>query len=245
MLLETTTPKFSETADIKTSSADYASRFAGKVGEWFLGVQEEATLKLLAPYSGMKVLDVGGGHGQITGALVQNGCDVTVLGSDVVCKQRIQHFIDQGQCQFKVGDILNLPFPDQSFDVVISYRLLAHVTQWQTYLAELARVTKQAVLIDYAEVYSFNYFEPYLFRYKKQIEGNTRTFACFKKSALLHTFHNSGLVYADDYRQYFLPMVLHRKLNRVALSASAETISRSLGLTRLMGSPVILKMVRE
>jgi ubiquinone/menaquinone biosynthesis C-methylase UbiE len=245
MLLETATQKFSETADIKTSSADYASRFTGKVGEWFLQVQEEATLKLLAPYPGMKILDVGGGHGQITKTLIQSGCDVTVLGSDSVCQQRIQHFIDKGQCQFKVGDILNLPFPDHSFDAVISYRLLAHVSQWQTYLTELARMTKQAVLIDYAEVYSFNYFEPYLFQYKKQIEGNTRTYTCFKKSDLLPIFHKGGLVYADDYRQFFLPMVLHRKLNKVALSTIAENISQSLGLTRLMGSPVILKMVRE
>ncbi|MGB3514268.1 MAG: hypothetical protein WBA93_34670 [Microcoleaceae cyanobacterium] len=51
-----------ETAEIETSSDDYASRFAGNIGAWLLKIQEEATLKMLAPHPNAKILDVGGGH---------------------------------------------------------------------------------------------------------------------------------------------------------------------------------------
>ena len=51
-----------EEADVTTSSADYARRFAGGVGAWFLEVQAKATLDLLAPWPGASVLDVGAGR---------------------------------------------------------------------------------------------------------------------------------------------------------------------------------------
>jgi len=52
---------FPETADVETSSEDYAGRFSGAVGAWFLKVQEDATLHMLSPHAGASVIDVGGG----------------------------------------------------------------------------------------------------------------------------------------------------------------------------------------
>ena len=56
-------PPFSETADIDTSSDDYARRFSGKTGAWFLKVQQAATMRMLALSCQKTILDVGGGHG--------------------------------------------------------------------------------------------------------------------------------------------------------------------------------------
>ncbi len=235
---------FPETADIETSSDDYARRFAGKVGDWFLKVQEEATLQMLASYPGASVLDVGGGHGQTASALVANGYPLTVFGSDSSCSQRIQPLIDQGLCQFHVGNILALPYPDQAFDVVLSYRLLAHVTHWQQYLAEMARVARCAIILDYASKRSINAIAPYLFRYKKHLEGNTREFTCFNEQELLHTLAPTGFQHGLSYGEFFLPMVLHRAIKQPAISIGLESIFRISGLTRLFGSPVILKLVR-
>jgi ubiquinone/menaquinone biosynthesis C-methylase UbiE len=234
---------FPETADIETSSNDYALRFFGEIGDWLLKVQEEATLGALAPYPNAKVLDVGGGHGQLTNALVQNGYQVTVLGSANICKTRIQSFIDQGLCSFKVGNILDLPYSNQAFDIVVSYRLLPHVTQWRQFLSELARVARQAVIVDYPTVQSVNYIAPYLFQLKKNLEGNTRPFTCFKESELLEVFKSLGFIRAERYPQFFLPMVLHRTVKSPALSRAVERFCRLSGLTSLLGSPVILKVV--
>src|SRR5690348_10446475 len=65
---------FPETADVETSSDDYARRFAGTVGAWFLERQADATRELLADLPhGAKVVDVGGGHAQLTPMLVEAG----------------------------------------------------------------------------------------------------------------------------------------------------------------------------
>ena len=236
---------FPETADIETSSEDYARRFSGEVGSWFLKVQEEVTLRMLAPYPKSTVLDVGGGHGQITEALVRNGYRVTVLGSAEVCKQRIKTMIDHGRCSFQVGNILDLPYPEGSFDVVLSYRLLSHVTQWRRFLTELTRVARRAVMVDYPPVRSVNYISPLLFDWKKRVEGNTRPYTCFRESELLEAFKPAGFIVSDRYPQFVFPMVVHRMLKSPRVSSSMERFLHFSGLTRWFGSPVILKLVRE
>jgi len=236
---------YPEAADIETSSEDYASRFAGPVGSWFLKVQENATLEMLAGYPGCTILDVGGGHGQLTGPLLDNGYNVTVFGSSDVCIERIRQYVDGKRCIFQVGDILDLPYPDRSFDVVISYRLLPHVIRWKEYLAELARVAKQVVMLDYPEIRSVNSLTPYLFSIKKNLEGNTRTYTVFRQDELLDVFFELGYQRAERYPEFFFPMVLHRKLKAPKISSGMERISRLLGFTGWFGSPVILKMVRS
>ena len=236
--------EFAETADIETSSDEYAQRFSGEIGSWFLKVQEEATLQMVAQYPGARVLDVGGGHGQVTHALVQNGYQLTVLGSAEVCNRRIHDFIDNNHCSFRVGNILDLPYSNKSFDIVLSYQLLPHVGHWKMFVAELSRVAQKAVILDYPAIHSINCSAPFLFRFKKHLEGNTRPFTLFKESELLEVFKTAGFSRSGRYSQFFLPMVLHRALNFSRLSSATETILRLMGLTPLFGSPVILKMVR-
>jgi ubiquinone/menaquinone biosynthesis C-methylase UbiE len=236
---------FPETADIETSSDDYARRFSGEIGDWFLRVQEEATLRMLAPHPGAMILDVGGGHGQLTTALVRHGYPVTVLGSADACKQRIQKYVDENRCSFKVGNILDLPYLDQAFTVVVSYRLLPHVTQWKQFLSELSRVAQKAVIVDYPAVKSVNAVAPLLFQVKKRLEGNTRPYTSFRESQLLEVFRAHDFIRVERYPEFFLPMALHRTMKLPALSSRLERISRLSGLTTLFGSPVILKFIRE
>jgi ubiquinone/menaquinone biosynthesis C-methylase UbiE len=236
---------FPEIADIETSSEAYARRFSGEIGEWFLNVQEEASLSMLAPHKRATILDVGGGHGQLTDAIIRNDYRVTVLGSAEICKARIQDLIDNRRCSFKVGNILDLPFDDKHFDVVISYRLLAHVNHWQEFISELGRVAKKAVIIDYPEFRSLNAFTPYLFDYKKNVEGNTRPYSTFRESDLLQVFKSRGFVRKNKFPEFFLPMVFHRKLNSLGISKSLEASFRLLGMTSLFGSPIILNLIHE
>jgi 2-polyprenyl-3-methyl-5-hydroxy-6-metoxy-1,4-benzoquinol methylase len=236
---------FIETADIETSSEDYARRFSGAIGAWLLKVQEDATVRMLSAYPGASVLDVGGGHGQLAGALIQRGYRVTVVGSAEVCKARLEAFISGGCCDFKVGNLLALPYRDRAFDVVISYRLLPHVIRWNQLIRELTRVAREVVVIDYPSVRSFNWFAAHLFQLKKRIEGNTRPFACFKEADLVRLCEALGFARVDRYPEFFLPMVIHRVVQRPALSAAAEALFRNLGVTSLLGSPVIVKFRRE
>lgn len=246
--MEDVTPfltNYTETADIETSSDDYARRFSGEIGSWFLKVQEKAVLKMISPWPSATVLDVGGGHGQLTGSLIRNGYKVSVLGSAEVCKKRIQGFIDKGLCEFTTGNIIELPYSDEAFDIVISFRLLPHVANWKQLIRELTRVARRAVIVDYPSKQSINCISSLFFRLKKSLEGNTRPFTLFSESELLGVFKLYHFIYSERYAEFFLPMVLHRVLKSLYFSLSAEKVCRILGLTQLSGSPVVLKTVRE
>lgn len=233
-----------ETPDIETSSDEYAQRFDGEVGAWFLEVQEEATLRMLAAYPGAEILDVGGGHGQITSALLREGYRVTVLGSAEVCKTRIEHLLDQKHCTFEVGSMCDLPYPDRSFDIVISYRVLAHVVAWKQHLCEFARVARHVVIVDFPSKRSANYLAPYFFHLKRRMEGNTRPFISYREDQMIKQFEGFGFHFEDRYPEFFFPMVVHRVLHSPKLSAVAEKACRRIGLTDHLGTPVIIKLIR-
>lgn len=234
-----------ERPDIETSGEAYARRFAGAVGAWFLRAQELTTLRLLAPYPEVRVLDVGGGHGQVTAALIAHGHRVTVFGSADCCRRRIEPFLAAGTCTFVAGDLLHLPFPDRGYDVVLSYRLLAHVTPWTTLVTELARVARHAMLIDVPTRRSVNALAPWLFRLKKRVEGDTRPFALFDERMVLDVAAAAGLMPDGRYAQFLLPMAFHRLLGAPRVSALGEQIFRVMGATHRFGSPVILRLVRR
>lgn len=231
-----------EDADVETSSEGYARRFAGPVGQWFLDVQTETTLALLEPWPGATVLDVGGGHGQIAGPLADAGHGVTVVGSDPACGERVQSLVAAGRARFESGDLLRLPFPDRSFDVALSYRLLPHVTRWPELVAELCRIGRRAVLVDYPTRRSVNAVAGAFFAAKRRVEGNTRPFAVFADAEIEAAFAAHGFRVTARRPQFFWPMALHRGLGVAPLSRTLEAAARPLGLRRALGSPVILRL---
>jgi 2-polyprenyl-3-methyl-5-hydroxy-6-metoxy-1,4-benzoquinol methylase len=231
-----------ETADVETSSAGYAQRFVGPVGEWFLAVQARATLELLGAWPGVRILDVGGGHGQLAGPLVEAGFELTVYGSDPVCGERVRRWVEAGQARFVSGDLLKTPFEDDAFDVVLSYRLLPHVARWRKLIAELCRVARVAVIVDYPTRRSVNAISGALFGLKRGIEKNTRPFIVFQDREIAEAFAACGFRVTARRPQFLLPMALHRGLALASVSRALERGLGALGLTRGFGSPVILRL---
>jgi 2-polyprenyl-3-methyl-5-hydroxy-6-metoxy-1,4-benzoquinol methylase len=231
--------------DVETASAAYARRFEGAVGAWFLDVQARATLDLVAGWRGGSVLDVGGGHGQLTGALVAADFTVTVLGSAPGCRERVSAWVDAGRARFEVGDLLHAPWPDRSFDVVLAFRLLPHVPRWRELLAELSRLARAAVVIDYPTRRSLNVVSAPLFGLKRRVETGTRPFAVFSDAEVAAAFAGHDFTATGRRPQFFLPMALHRALGRARISRALERAAQSLGLTRVLGSPVILRSERR
>lgn len=233
-----------ETADIETASEDYARRFAGPVGRWFLDVQERVVLSMLDP-GASPLLDVGGGHGQLAGPLCRRGFAVTVTGSAESCRQRIADLLEGGRCQFRIANVQRLPFPDRSFHTVLCFRLVTHCEQWPALIGELCRVAREAVIIDYPTSQSLNRVSPALFSAKKKIEQNTRHWRLFTHAEISREFERCRFAQARRQGQFFLPMVLHRALGCRTLSRFLEGACRSLGLVGRFGSPVIVKMARR
>lgn len=232
-------------ADVETSSEEYAGRFSGAVGAWFLEVQADAVLRLLAPWPGARVLDVGGGHAQLAPPLAAHGYRVTVAGSDEVCRERLDRALAPGAFEFRACDLLDLPFADRSFDVVLAFRLLAHVERWRELVGELCRVADKALIVDFSDTRSFNALYGALFGLKRRLERNTRPFLTFRPGEVEAECGRHGFGRPAILREFFLPMVVHRALGRDGLSRVVEKGSAAAGLTRALGSPVILRVQRE
>lgn len=233
-----------ETADVETSSDGYARRFPGRVGEFLLEPQTRALLDLLAPYPGARVLELGGGHAQVAPVLVRHGYSVTVVGSDEICRERLDRVLAPDQFEFLAADLLDLPYPDRSFDVVVAFRLLAHVRRWRQLLGEMCRVAGAAVVFDYSDTRSFNRFYDRFFEWKRSLEGNTRSFHCFGPGELAAECARHGFPRSQERREHFVPMVVHRLLGSVPVSRALERASGAAGLTRRFGSPVVLRAER-
>jgi len=237
---EAKTQIYQETADIETASEEYASRFDGPIGEWMLKVQEDIVLDTVSKLQVETILDVGGGHGQLADPLSRAGYSVTVIGSDQICANRIQALVEQGQLDFETGDLVHLPYEDKQFDLVLCFRFVSHCQRWKQLISELCRVASRHVIIDYPTWQSVNIASPLLFKLKRNIEKNTRTYTLFSHRQIKTEFIENDFSVTKRENQFALPMALHRALKKTSLSEFAETTCRTLGLTRILGSPSIL-----
>lgn len=100
----------------------------------------------LSEVIGKSVLDAGCGGGRYTvawrklGANPVTGIDISEIGiSDA--HQRVSKAGIDG-VEFKTGNNLELPFQDNSFDIVFSNGVLHHTSNWKQGIAELVRVLK-------------------------------------------------------------------------------------------------------
>ena len=225
-------PHDTETPDIETASDRYAARFAGALGEWLLDEQSAAITRMLARTGDrpLRVLDVGGGHGQIAPLLLAAGHDVTIHGSTPECFRRVEHLREAHPDRFRTAasSLWNLPFEDESFDLVLAVRLLGHTARWRELLAEMARVSRSFVLIEFARASFFRIpgAAEAIFVLKRRIEGTTRPFFSYSERRLREELSRHSFEATAMTAMFSLPMVVHRMVNDPALSATAETSLR-------------------
>jgi 2-polyprenyl-3-methyl-5-hydroxy-6-metoxy-1,4-benzoquinol methylase len=234
-----------EDADVETSSDAYARRFDGPVGRFFLERQRDAVLGLAAAFPRASVLDVGGGHGQLTGPLVEAGHEVTVLASDPACEARVREWTRSGRARFLAADLVAPGLPERAFDVVLSLRLLPHVRRVDAVVATLARLARRAVIVDYPTRRSVNAVSGLLFGWKRGVEGDTRPFRVFRDREIEEAFAAHGFEPTGRRPQFLAPMALYRALGSAGLARGLEGAARALGLTALLGSPVVSRLERR
>lgn len=115
----------------------------------------EHITSLLEPYGKSQILDAGCGDGTHTIRLAQRGYPVLALDFS-------QHILDQAranieasklseQVEFKLGDLLSLPFGDHSFDSVLCWGVLMHIPEVERAIAELARIIRPHGLLILSE----------------------------------------------------------------------------------------------
>ncbi|MGI6680447.1 MAG: class I SAM-dependent methyltransferase [Bdellovibrionota bacterium] len=234
------------TPDIHSSSDEYASRFLGEFGSFALDVQGRAVLSILEKHDDIKtLLDVGGGHGQLTPYLLEKNYNITIYGSHEVCKKRVEEYLKNDNCNFKVGSLVCLPFEDKAFDAVLCFRQICHLAKWEDCIRELSRVSKKIVIIDYPTYRSFNILNKLFFKLKKKVEENTRTFKIFFDREIKEEFFKNNFKINKRIPQFFMPLVFYRIIKKRVLCELSEKFFGVLGLRYLFGSPVIVEAIRK
>jgi ubiquinone/menaquinone biosynthesis C-methylase UbiE len=88
-----------------------------------------------------RVLDVGAGTGAITQEISRR-TQGTVIGVDIVPQSVEYAQAHDERTRYEQADALDLPYPDQHFDLTVCHFLLLWVADPQRAVAEMARVTK-------------------------------------------------------------------------------------------------------
>jgi 2-polyprenyl-3-methyl-5-hydroxy-6-metoxy-1,4-benzoquinol methylase len=97
----------------------------------------------MGPVRGLKVLEIGCGRGGFARYLLEQGADLVAADfSETALEIAQRRLVASPKCEILVADIQDIPFPPETFDVVVSLDTLEHVSDPDRGLAELVRVAK-------------------------------------------------------------------------------------------------------
>lgn len=221
-------------------------RYGGGFGRYLHDREVEAFLSLMTePYSG--ILDVGAGTGKLSLALMRRFRHV--VSADVSLEMiRIarRKAATNGQVlRGVIGDVQAMCFKDQSVDCVVASRTLMHVADWKKAIAELCRVAERTVIIDFPSLRSMSGLESLFKRCGRLVGTGTRAYRAFLSGGIARELQRNSFQVVEVRRQFFLPIAVHRWMDRPGFSRGIESLCRMVGLARCLGSPVIVKATRR
>lgn len=92
-----------------------------------------------------EVLEIGGGNGAMARAVSRRFPEARVTTTDidpVMVRAAGRQLEDRPNASAQQADVTGLPFPDETFDHVVSFLMLHHVVDWPAALREARRVLR-------------------------------------------------------------------------------------------------------
>lgn len=224
---------------------DY-DRFGEAFGH-FLESQEVETYLALIDGSYKSILDVGAGTGKLSLPLIQQSRYVVSMDAShqmiwiAECKAQEKGLLMNSL----VVDLHNMSFRDNAFDCVVSSRVLMLATDWRAGIAEMCRVSQKAVILDFPPTVSFSSLGSLVTRIQGLFAKSRKTYKAFSINGVVKELEENNFRITYLQRRYFLPIVIHRILDRPRLSTRLERLCEMFGLVKLMGAPVTIKAVKE
>lgn len=97
-------------------------------------------------FAGKTVLDAGCGAGRFSVAMRRLGASsvtgIDIAPTNIVTARRYVERAGLDHVDFQVGSVLELPFADGSFDLVLSFGVLHHTPDWKRGIGEMIRVLR-------------------------------------------------------------------------------------------------------
>jgi SAM-dependent methyltransferase len=230
-----------------------ALRFSGPIGTLVAEAQERVLLEFLGEVRGLTVLDVGTGTGRAALSLAARGARVSAVdaSSHMLAVARRRADAAGLDIEFMTGDAHDLAFADRSVDAAVSLRVIMHTPDWERCVAELCRVTRSRIVVDFPAAASVAAVHPLLRRIRSRLRprrdeaaggAGPRTdleaYRVFTLRRIRQAFAERGFAVTRVHRQFALPIALHKAIGVRAFTGGVERALRAIGLVRLFGSPV-------
>jgi hypothetical protein len=116
---------------------------------------------------------------------------------------------------------------------------------WRGTLAELCRVTRRRLVIDYPARLSAAALQSAARRVLHAAGRSTEPYRVFGDGAIDAVCRAAGFHVRDRHRHFVLPIALHKAVAARGVSEASEGTLRALGVTGLVGSPVTVVAERE
>jgi ubiquinone/menaquinone biosynthesis C-methylase UbiE len=233
-------------ADRATAERFDRLRCGGPIGTLLAETQERVLADFARVAAGDRVLDVGTGTGRAALALAARGASVTgVDASDEMLKVAAERAAARGiPVEFRPADAHALPFDDRAFDVVVSLRVLMHTPGWRTSVAELCRVARTRVVIDYPALASAAALHAAARRLGRLAGRDVEAYRVFAARTIRRELAGHGFAVRAVHRQFVLPIAAHKALGSRTATERIEGALARAGLLRLLGSPVTVMAER-
>ncbi len=142
--------------DNRTYYDDFSDWYERERGHGYHQMLDDLEVSLVERFGrGASVLEVGCGTGLLLARIAEFASQATGVDISAGMLQRAQ---GRG-LQVAQGSATALPCPDESFDVVCSFKVLAHIPDIRAAIAEMARVTRPGghVLAEFYNPHSLRY----------------------------------------------------------------------------------------
>ena len=237
---------YSAYADPAMASSFDAKRFGGPIGRILLEDQERVLSEFLGDVSRQRVLDLGTGTGRAAMALAKRGAVVTAVdaSSEMLSVARARTADAGLAIDFVEGDAHRLQFPDRAFDSAVCLRLLMHVPDWRTAIAELCRVTESRLVFDYPALGSAASLQAVWRKAASHAGKTVEAYRVFSAASIGRELERHGFRVTRTHKQFVLPIGFHKLVSSTGFTKSVERFLASAGLLRLAGSPVTIAAER-
>jgi len=219
-----------------------ALRFGGPIGQYLAESQAAILRRAFEPLRDRSILDVGTGTGRAAVELAAGGA--RVIGVDASAEMLEVAALRAAEAGVSVhlgqSDAHELPFADRSVDGAVSLRVLMHAIEWRACLAELCRVARWRVVVDFPAALSFAALESRARRLARQAGRQVEAYRVMREAEVRRAFAAGGYRVVSVHRQFVLPIALHKAMGSLASTKVVEGGLSAVGLLALLGSPVTM-----